>query len=80
MSNRIVFKLSSEERYRFRRLKSAVGQAFKFWDDVAKARKLDPKTIFYVDGEYSGLPIGHKKWWCYPIPLKCTVDPATVEI
>ena len=79
---RVVFKLTNDERYRFRRLKSTPtsSNAFPFWEEVAKARGFDPKSIMWTDGELSALPLGHNKWWCYPVPLKCKVDPATVEI
>ena len=77
---RIVFKLTNDERYRFRRLKALPGVAFAFWEEVAKARNFDPASIMWTDWELSALPINHNKWWCYPVPLKCKVDPSTVEI
>jgi len=77
---RVTFKLSSDERYRLRRLKPLPGQAFKFWETVAETRGIDPASIMWIDGEYSGLPVGHKHHWCYPVPLVCKVDPSTVEI
>lgn len=84
---RETFKLTSEERARFYRLRPIVGEAFDFWKGVAKARDLDYKTIYYLDGEYSGLPV-EKHWsvkdldrgWCWPIPLKCKIKPENVEI
>ncbi len=77
---RKTFKLTSDERYRFRRLKPLPHQAFDFWKEVAKDRNLDPASIMWTDGELSGLPLGHGKWWCFPVPLKCKIDPETVEI
>ncbi len=78
---RIEIKLTKDEQREFRRLKPVQNAAFAFWERIAISRQLDPATIMWHDGKYSGLPQGHMgRWWCYPMPLKCTTDPKTVEI
>lgn len=77
---RIEIRLSKDENREFRRLKPVPNVAFTFWERVAKLRDLDPGSIVWTDGKLTGLPLRHNQHWCYPVPLKCKVDPATVEI
>jgi hypothetical protein len=87
---RIEIKLTKDEHREFRRLKPVPNVAFAFWERIARSRNLDPTTIMWQDGKYSGLPeqLHHyrskenpyRRDWCHPMPLKCTTDPSTVEI
>lgn len=79
---RRVFKLTDEEILRFERLPPIQGAAFDFWDKVAETRGLDPKTFIYhgvTRYEFSGLPLGHGKYWCWPMPLACKHIPIPME-
>lgn len=69
-------ELTDAERQLFRKLPPLPGAAFRFWHTVAGARGLDSETILTDDrGVSTALPLGHKKHWCWPIPLKCMRKP-----
>ena len=77
---RVEIKLTRDEWKAFRSLRPVEGAAFAFWDRVARARDIDCRTIIYDGYKYTGLPNGHKKYWCWPIPLTCKIKPEDVEI
>lgn len=83
---RKTFRLDNKQIDEFKSLFEKKNQepdmALDFWKRVARSLNLDYRTIIYdVENAYSfsALPRGHNKHWCYPYPLKCSVDPATVE-
>ena len=88
MSREIIresYVLTTEEKDRRRNLPARIGAAFAFWEEVARARNLDYRTIMtdmesmgYV--RFTGLPLGHGMHWCWPRPLKCRTDPSTVVV
>lgn len=54
------------------------GEAYAFWRGVAYDRGLDYQTILGIEGrqhEFTALPLGHGKHWCYPLSLKCRNAP-----
>lgn len=65
------FTLSDTEQRQFGRLRPMEGEAFRFWEQVAQARGLDPDSILSNCESFTALPLGHNKDWCFPIPLKC---------
>ena len=69
---RQTFTLDRHEIDAFNRLPLRDGDAFTFWRSVAVARNLDYKTILngLIPYEFSALPLGHGKPWCWPMPLK----------
>jgi hypothetical protein len=76
---RVTFSLELNELRELGRLPPLPDVAFAFWGRVAYARGLDYRTILFDDAEYSALPDGHRRHWCFPAPLKCkTPVPAEV--
>lgn len=75
------YTLSETELKQFRALRYHPFQnmAFNFWAKVANARGLDPKSIISAGETFTGLPVGHGKHWCFPIPLKCNKAPVYKE-
>ena len=73
------FELDSRERDQFERLRPIQGEAIAFWSRVAKRRELDPESVISAGYNFTALPTGHGKQWCYPIPLKCKKKPQHVE-
>ena len=55
--------------------------AWGFWFKVCKTRGLDSATAIagHVRGQFSALPLGHNRHWCYPSPLKCAKAPELFE-
>lgn len=78
--------LMDQEQLVFGRLRAiyhgaGAADIWRFWRSVASARGLDPETIIGNLGHpeiFSALPLGHGKHWCWPMPLKCGVNPETV--
>ncbi len=71
MPIRTEFQLTSQELAAFAKIRPIPGEAWDFWEKVALGRGMDFRTILYTDGHYSALPLGHRKPWCDPLPLKC---------
>ena len=75
------YYLDGEEIDKFLRLTRQVpkdGEAYAFWRGVAYDRGLDYQTILGIEGrpqEFTALPMGHSKHWCYPLTLKCRNPP-----
>ena len=64
-------ELTPIEFAKFKRLQPYQGEAVSFWKWIARQRNLDPKSLL-TDGKFfTGLPVGHKVDWCFPIPIKC---------
>ncbi len=68
---RIECALTEDAWHKFGRLAPFVGAAFDFWREVAEKRGLDSGSIISDGKMFTGLPSGHGKHWCFPIPLKC---------
>ena len=54
------------------------GEAYAFWRGVAYDRGLDYQTILGIEGrphEFTALPLGHGKHWCWSLTLKCRHAP-----
>lgn len=82
MSERKVYHLTTEEASRWERLPPVDGRAWDFWRSVAADRGLNYRTILGVNDrfyEFTALPVGHRKPWCYPMPVKCKAAPVYVE-
>jgi hypothetical protein len=83
MTMRKSYRLTDKEQSQFNKLPKLQGAAIEFWGDVAYARGLDYTTIMTAGGdpyEFTALPLGHGKWWCHPMKLKCSKRAASVEI
>jgi hypothetical protein len=76
---RTSFQLTPREADQFYRLRALPGEAFAFWKQVAKERKLDPKTILSEAPKFSGMALGHGKQWCFPHALLCKKKPTYSE-
>lgn len=75
---RETYELTAEEVSQLENLRGWPGVAFDFWRKVATRLGVDPKTIIhdFIDRrKFTGLPAGHGKWWCFPIPLECLKRP-----
>jgi hypothetical protein len=74
-AQREAYRLTAEEREAFRSLRGWPPEsAFMFWKDIASSRARDYRTIIGVEGDpltFTALPVGHRKHWCWPMPLKC---------
>jgi hypothetical protein len=71
---RQTYVLNSEERQEFDKLWPQEGKAIKFWRAVADSRGLDYDTVMGVEHkpyEFTAMPMGHGKHWCWPEPLEC---------
>jgi hypothetical protein len=64
-------QLTAEEQKDFRRLNPEPGEAIEFWGGVAHRRGLDYTTILADAPNFTAMPYGHNRPWCYPIRLKC---------
>ena len=75
------FTLSEAEFKQFKVLRHQPYQniAINFWAKVANDRGLDPASIISSGETFTGLPVGHEKWWCYPVALKCSKPPVYKE-
>ena len=73
------FELDRFERNRFQSLNPFQDEAFMFWRRVAQVRNLDPESVISNGNTFTALPIGHGKWWCFPMPLKCKKKPVYAE-
>ena len=69
------FTLTPGEQSEFNYLRPIPGEALAFWGRVAFDRGLNPKTIIADHRGFSGLPLSHKKHWCFPMPLHCSRRP-----
>lgn len=71
------YQLEPVEQRQFSKLRPLQGEAFAFWGKVARARGLDPRTLITDgrNGEFTALPLGHDKHWCYPFALRCSKKP-----
>ena len=85
MTKRQTYDLTPEEVTRLEKLRHELreGHAFSFWKGVASARGLDYTTIlaawergFVQRHRFTALPMGWKRAWCYPEPLKCRMTAA----
>lgn len=72
---RKTFKLNDGQLAQFKRLRPLQNEAHSFWKGIAKLEGLDPASIISNAPSFSGLPLGHGKPWCFPIPLKCVKRP-----
>ena len=72
-------QLNPIELRKFQRLAPFQGEAVAFWSWVARSRNLDPKSIISNGQNFTALPIGHGKHWCFPTPLKCKNKPVYKE-
>ena len=75
---RISCCLTAEEIDQFNRLRPVDGAAVTFWKAVADARGLDYATLLCYRGrpyEFTALPWGHGKPWCWPMEAKCKANP-----
>lgn len=72
---RTKHQLSDIEFNKFRRLQPYQGEAVSFWKWIAKTRNLDPNSLITNGRDFTGLPVGHGKQWCFPIVLKCRKKP-----
>ena len=71
---RSVYTLTKQEAARFEKLPKLPEVAFEFWRGVAAARNVDPKSILTPRNDpyqFSALPVGHGKPWCYPFSIRC---------
>lgn len=68
-------QLSDLESKQFYNLRPFPGDAWSFWRRAASVRGLDPETLITKGEVFSGLPVGHGKHWCFPIPLECKGRP-----
>ena len=86
MIKREIFQLTDAEFRAKQRLPREQNVAWNFWRMVADRLAIDYETIMPNYSEphsrrsFTALPKGHGKWWCYPLKLKCSIDPATVKI
>jgi len=66
-------QLTQEEIKEFKQLHPN-SDVWRFWSRVAMARGLDYKTLLSIPytHNFTGLPIGHEKHWCWPSPLNVT--------
>lgn len=81
LNARQLIKLDPKEWSDFHDIRNEA-QAWRFWQAVANERGLDPHSLYSSDGtvqKVSGLPLGHGKHWCWPVPLKCKYDPRAVR-
>ena len=76
---RTKHQLTDVELSKFRRLPPYQNEALSFWRWIAKSRNLDPKTLITNGRDFTGLPVGHGKHWCFPIPLKCRKKPVYAD-
>lgn len=82
--SRPAYELTPEEWQRFKAERNSRWPrpdfAFDFWKEVARARGLDYRTIIGnpdAPRTFTGLPRGHGKPWCWPMPLRCEKPPPT---
>jgi hypothetical protein len=73
-------QLTPHEQRKFARLRPFQGEALAFWSYVARVRGLDPTTVISNGLNFTALPSGHGKHWCYPTKLKCSKKPVYVEL
>lgn len=73
---RTKHELTDVEFHKFRNLNPFQGEAISFWKWVAKSRNLDPKSLITNGRDFTGLPVGHKLSWCFPLPIKCRKKPS----
>ena len=72
------YYLDKFEIDKFNRLLPKDGEAYAFWRSVAHDRGLDYRTIISMPNrwdEFTALPLGHGKEWCWPMPAKCRNPP-----
>lgn len=74
-TERVEITLSSQERDSFNDIRPVEGAARTFWRAIAHERGLDPASVMQWRGRFSGLPAGHDRHWCYPLPLQCRLRP-----
>ena len=79
-SGRKVYHLTPSEHAEWKKLayKVTEGCAVDFWGTVAEDRGLDAKSIIcYLErpDEFTALPVGHGKHWCWPMQLACKSPP-----
>lgn len=73
---RSLYQLTPDERAAWERLPPLENRAWDFWRSVAQARGLDYRTIVCANNhgyEFTALPLGHGKPWCWPAPIKCSL-------
>ena len=69
---RRAFVLTAHEQDQLNRLRSAPGEAFEFWKAIAAKLGVDYRTVIGTDEQnFSALPVGHGKHWCFPYSLAC---------
>ena len=72
---RKLFSLTPAEIDEMERLRHEAGYAYAFWQKVCEARGLDYTTVLTRAPDrtydFSALPIGHGKYWCWPHPHQC---------
>lgn len=73
---RTKHQLTAIELAKFNRLQPFQGEALSFWKWIAKSRNLDPKSLITNGRDFTGLPVGHKLPWCFPLPIKCRKKPS----
>ena len=70
--------LSAEEQREFAALRADPADAWHFWWRAALARGLDPGSLVTAAPDFTGLPAGHGRHWCWPSPLQCKQRPEEV--
>ncbi len=80
MAERQHFALTSQEYDEFLHLRPIPGEAFDFWREIARRRKVDPGSILSEYGRFIALPLGHHDHWCHPAPLHFASRPRAVQI
>lgn len=76
---RTKHQLTPVELGKFNWLRPIQGEALAFWEQVAKVRNLDPKSIVSNGQNFTALPVGHGKQFCFPVPLKCKKKPVYAD-
>lgn len=76
---RTKHQLTPIELAKFNRLPPYQGEAIAFWKWIAKTRNLDSRSIVSTGQNFTALPVGHGKHFCYPLSLKCKKKPVYAD-
>lgn len=83
--SRQIYTLTDAEFRQKQRLPREQGAAWTFWKQVSARLGIDYASILpdYENPKskktFTALTLDHSKHWCWPMPLKCKVDPSTVK-